>query len=163
MRPEVTRLGGVRDPDSAFLVQRGLKTCFVRYREQSASTQRIAEFLLAHPAIVRVQYPGLASHPQHELARRQMSEFGSVLSLELRGGAEAAGRFAEALQLFAMASSLGATDSLVLPPQMIGARDLGAEQLRLSGIGPGTVRLSIGLEDTADLLSDLAQALATAG
>ncbi len=163
MRAEFTLLGAVLDPHAAFLVQRGLKTYFVRFREQSASAQRIAEYLLTHPAIARVQYPGLASHPQHELARRQMSEFGSVLSFELRCGAEAGGRFAEALQLFAMAASLGATDSLVLPPQMIGARDLNAEQLRLSGIGPGTVRLSIGLEDSADLLADLAQALAAAG
>jgi cystathionine beta-lyase/cystathionine gamma-synthase len=163
MRPEFTLLGGVLDPHAAFLVQRGLKTYFVRYREQSASTQRIADFLLTQPAILRVQYPGLASHPRHELARAQMSDFGSVLSFELRGGPEAGRRFAEALQLFAMASSLGATDSLVLPPQLIGPRDLNAEQLRLSGIGPGTVRLSIGLEDTADLLSDLAQALALAG
>ena len=163
MRPEFTLLGGVLDPHAAFLVQRGLKTYFVRYREQSASAQRIAEFLLAHPAVSGVQYPGLASHPRHELARSQMSEFGSVLSFELRGGPEAGRRFAEAVQLFAMASSLGATDSLVLPPQLLGARDLNAEQLRLAGIGPGTVRLSIGLEDSADLLSDLAQALAVAG
>jgi cystathionine beta-lyase/cystathionine gamma-synthase len=163
MRPEFTLLGAVLDPHSAFLVQRGLKTYFVRYREQSVSAQRIAEFLLAHPAIARVQYPGLASDPCHELARSQMSEFGSVLSFELRGGPEAARRFADGLQLFAMAASLGATDSLVLPPQMIGTRDLNAEQLRLSGIGPGTVRLSIGLEDSTDLLSDLAQALEATG
>src|SRR5882672_6250691 len=163
MRREFTLLGAVLDPHAAFLVQRGLKTYCVRYREQSASAQRIAEFLLTHPAIVRIQYPGLAAHPRHELARSQMSDFGSVLSLELRGGPEAARRFAECLQLFAMAASLGATDSLVLPPQMIGTRDLNAEQLRLSGIGPGTVRLSIGLEDTTDLLSDLAQALTAAG
>ncbi|HKC16348.1 MAG TPA: aminotransferase class I/II-fold pyridoxal phosphate-dependent enzyme [Steroidobacteraceae bacterium] len=162
MRPEFTLLGGVLDPHAAFLAQRGLKTYFVRYREQSRSAQRIAEFLLNHPAILRVQYPGLASHPRHELARSQMSEFGSVLSFELRGGAEAGRHFAEALQLFAMAASLGATDSLVLPPQLIGVRDLNAEQLQLSGIGPATVRLSIGLEDTADLLADLAQALAAA-
>jgi len=163
MRPEFNLLGGVLDPHAAFLVQRGLKTYFVRYREQSASAQRLAEFLLTHPGIARVQYPGLASHPGHELARSQMSDFGSVLSFELRGGPEAGRRFAEALRLFAMASSLGATDSLVLPPQMIGVRDLNAEQLRLSGIGPGTVRLSIGLEDSADLLADLAQALEAAG
>jgi cystathionine beta-lyase/cystathionine gamma-synthase len=162
VRPEFTLLGGVLDPHAAFLVQRGLKTYFVRYREQSMSTQRIAEFLLGQRAVSQVYYPGLASHPRHELARSQMSEFGSVLSFELRGGAEAGRRFAEALQLFAMAASLGATDSLVLPPQMLGARDLSAEQLRLSGIGPGTVRLSIGLEDTADLLADLAQALEAA-
>jgi len=162
MRPEFTLLGGVLDPHAAFLVQRGLKTYFIRYREQSRSAQRIAEFLLSHPAVLQVRYPGLASHPRHELARSQMSEFGSVLSFELRGGAEAGRRFAEALQLFAMAASLGATDSLVLPPQLIGVRDLNPEQVRLSGIGRGTVRLSIGLEDAADLLADLAQALAAA-
>jgi cystathionine beta-lyase/cystathionine gamma-synthase len=162
LRAEFNLLGAVLDPHAAFLVQRGLKTYIVRYREQSRSAQRVAEYLLAHPAVSRVHYPGLASHPRHELARSQMSEFGSVLSFELRGGAEAGRRFAEALALFALAASLGATDSLVLPPQLIGARDLNADQLSLAGIGPGTVRLAIGLEDTADLLADLAQALATA-
>jgi cystathionine beta-lyase/cystathionine gamma-synthase len=88
-----------------------------------------------------------------------MSDFGAVLSFDLRGGAEAARRFAESIQLFAMAASLGATDSLVLPSQLLGAQDLDAEQRRVAGIGAGTVRLSIGLESIDDLLADLSQAL----
>jgi cystathionine beta-lyase/cystathionine gamma-synthase len=89
-----------------------------------------------------------------------MREFGAVVSFDLRAGAQAAQRFAEALQLFAMAASLGATDSLVMPPQLLGSRDLNDEQQRLAGLAPGTVRLSIGLEDTEDLIEDVEQALA---
>lgn len=159
LRTDFTMLGGVLDPHAAFLLQRGLKTYFVRYREQSASAQQVAEYLLQHPAVSAVHYPGLGSDPGHELARAQMSEFGTVVSFDLRGGAEAGRLFAEALQLFAMTASLGATESLVVPPQMMGSRDLTDEQQQLSGVGMGTVRLSIGLEDTGDLLEDLGQAL----
>ena len=159
LRPDFNALGNALDPHAAFLVQRGLKTYLVRYREQSANAQRVAEFLAAHPAVEAVHYPGLASHPGHALAREQMSDFGAVLSFDLRAGGEAGRRFAESVELFAMAASLGATDSLVLPPQLLGARDLDAGQQRLAGIGAGTVRLSIGLESIDDLLADLAQAL----
>jgi cystathionine beta-lyase/cystathionine gamma-synthase len=160
MRPDFTVLGGVLDPHAAFLLQRGLKTYFVRYSTQCASAQRIAEFLSTHAAVERTHYPGLPGHPGHELARQQMREFGAVVSFDLRAGAQAAQRFAEALQLFAMAASLGATDSLVMPPQLLGSRDLNDEQQRLAGLAPGTVRLSIGLEDTEDLIEDVEQALA---
>jgi cystathionine beta-lyase/cystathionine gamma-synthase len=162
LRPEFTVLGGVLDPHAAFLLQRGLKTYFVRYRMQCDSTQRIAEFLSTHPAVERTHYPGLATHPRHALAREQMSDFGAVVSFDLRAGAQAARRFAEALQLFAMAASLGATDSLVMPPQLLGSRDLSDEQQREAGIAAGTVRLSIGLEDIDELIADLEQALAVA-
>ncbi len=91
-----------------------------------------------------------------------MSDFGAVVSFSLRDGAEAGRRFTDALKLFSMAASVGATDSLVLPPQMLAGRDLTDEQRRISGVGPGTVRLSIGLEDIDDLLEDIAQALAAA-
>lgn len=159
LRPDFTLLGGTLDPHAAFLIQRGLKTYFVRYRAQCASAQRVAEFLAAQPQVARVHYPGLDTHPGHVLAREQMIDFGAVISFDLHAGAEAGRRFTEALQLFAMAASLGATESLVIPPQMMGARDLTPEQLRSSGIAPGTVRLSIGLEDIDDLLADLQQAL----
>jgi cystathionine beta-lyase/cystathionine gamma-synthase len=162
LRPDFTLFGGVLDPHAAFLIQRGLKTYFVRYRAQCASAQRVAEFLEAHAAVAQVQYPGLASHPQHQLAHRQMTEFGAVVTFDLRAGAEYGRRFTEALKLFAITASLGATESLVIPPQMIGSRDLTPEQLRQSGVGVGTVRLSIGLEDCDDLLEDLEQALAKA-
>ncbi|MGH8253146.1 MAG: trans-sulfuration enzyme family protein [Steroidobacteraceae bacterium] len=159
LRPDFNALGNALDPHAAFLVQRGLKTYLVRYREQSANAQRVAEFLVAHPAVEKVHYPGLASDAGHALAREQLSDFGAVVSFDLRGGGEAGRRFAESVKLFAMAASLGATDSLVLPPQLLGAHDLDAEQQRVAGIGAGTVRLSIGLESPDDLLADLAQAL----
>jgi cystathionine gamma-synthase len=131
----------------------------VRYRTQSQSAQRVAEFLAQHPAVERAHYPGLPSHPGHALARAQMSEFGAVVSFDLRGGAEAGRRFTDALQYFSMAASVGAADSLVMPPQLLASRDLNEEQRRISAVGPGTVRLSIGLEDLDDLLEDLEQAL----
>lgn len=159
LRSDFTLLGGALDPHAAFLVQRGLKTYMLRYREQSASAMKVAQFLAQHAAVARVHYAGLATHPQHALASRQLREFGALLSFELRGGAEAGRRFAEALQLFAIAASLGATESLVIPPQLMGTQDLSAAELALSGIGPGTVRLAIGLEDIEDLLEDIAQAL----
>jgi cystathionine beta-lyase/cystathionine gamma-synthase len=162
LRPEFSALGAVLDPHAAFLLQRGLKTYFVRYRTQCASAQRIAEYLSTHPAVERTHYPGLPGHPRHALAREQMSEFGAVVSFDLRAGAKAARRFAETLQLFAMAASLGATDSLVMPSQLLGSRDLNDEQQRQAGIAAGTVRLSIGLEDLDDLIEDIQQALSAA-
>jgi cystathionine beta-lyase/cystathionine gamma-synthase len=162
LRPDFTLLGSVLDPHAAFLLQRGLKTYFVRYQAQCASAQRIAEFLAAHPAVERTHYPGLPSFASHALARSQMKEFGAIVSFDLRAGAEAGRRFAEALQLFSMAASLGATESLVMPPQMLGSRDPNEELQALSGVGPGTTRLSIGLEDIDDLLEDLNQALQAA-
>jgi cystathionine beta-lyase/cystathionine gamma-synthase len=160
LRTDFGTLGGTLDPHAAFLILRGLKTYFVRYREQCASAMRVAELLNTHPAVARVHYPGLPTHPQHELARAQMRELGTIVALDLKGGAQAARRFADALKLFALAASLGSTESLVVAPQMMGSRDLSAEQLRLSSLTDGTVRLSIGLEDIDDLLEDVNQALA---
>jgi cystathionine beta-lyase/cystathionine gamma-synthase len=162
MRQDFSILGGVLDPHAAFLLQRGLKTYFARYRMQCVSAQRVAEFLSAHPAVERTHYPGLPGHPGHALACAQMSEVGAVVSFDLRTGAQAARRFAEALQLFAMAASLGATDSLVMPSQLLGSRDLSEEQQRQAGIAAGTVRLSIGLEDVDDLIEDVEQGLLAA-
>jgi cystathionine beta-lyase/cystathionine gamma-synthase len=159
LRADFALLGGALDPHAAFLIQRGLKTCLLRYREHSVTALRIATYLEKHPAVSRVHYPGLPSHVGHALAARQMSEFGALLSFDLRAGAEAGRRLAESLQLFAIAASLGATESLVIPPQMMGTQDLSEDELRRSGIGAGTVRLSIGLEDVEDLQADLAQAL----
>ena len=156
-------LGGVLDPHAAFLIQRGLKTYFVRYRAQCVTAQRIAELLAAHSAVERVHYPGLRGHPQYALARAQMREAGSIVSFDLRGGQQAAGRFVDALELFALTSSLGSTESLVVAPQMMSVKDLSSEQRRLSGISPGTVRLAIGLEDAEDLAGDVMRALDAAG
>jgi cystathionine beta-lyase/cystathionine gamma-synthase len=162
MRADFGAIGGTLDPHAAFLIQRGLKTYFLRYSAQCASAQQIAEFLSEHPAVERVHYPGLPSHPQHPLARAQMSEFGSIVTFDLKGGFAAGERFADSLQLFALTASLGSTESLIVAPQMMKSRDLSPEQQRCSAVTEGTVRLSIGLEDTDDLREDLAQALAVA-
>ena len=162
MRTDFGALGGTLDPHAAFLILRGLKTYFVRYRAQSASAARVAQLLAEHPAVARVHYPGLASHPQRALAVQQMQDFGTVVSFDLKGGAPAARRFADALELFALAASLGATESLVLTPQMMGSRELNAAEQRMSAVTDGTIRLSIGLEDVDDLITDVSRALAAA-
>ena len=162
MRADFAVLGGALDPHAAFLMLRGLKTYFVRYRAQCASAMRIAERLAAHPAVARVHYPGLPGHPQHALAAQQMEDFGTIVSFDLRGGAAAARRFADTLELFAIAASLGSTESLVVTPPLMGHRDLNVEQRRIAALTDGTIRLSIGLEDTEDLLADVTRALAVA-
>ena len=163
MRADFAVLGGTLDPHTAFLILRGMKTYFVRYRAQCASAMRIAQLLAAHPAVERVHYPGLATHPQHALAARQMQEFGTIVSFDLRGGATAVRRCAEALQLFALAASLGSGESLAVTAQMMGHRELSAEQQRLAAVTEGTMRLSIGLEDLEDLEADLRHALEVTG
>jgi cystathionine beta-lyase/cystathionine gamma-synthase len=159
MRPDFSVLGALLDPHAAFLIQRGLKTYFVRYTAQTANAQKIAEFLEAHPAVSRCHYPGLPSHPQFALSRKQMKEPGTVVTFDLRDGSEAARKFSEGLKLFALTASLGSTESLVMPPQLVGSRDFTPEQVKQSGLGPGTVRLSIGLEDVGDLITDIDEAL----
>ena len=162
LRTDFGALGGTLDPHAAWLILRGLKTYFVRYQAECASALRIAQFLADHPAVARVHYPGLPTHPQHALAARQMQDFGSIVSFDLRGGAAAARRFADTLELFARTASLGSTESLVVTAQMMGGRELDAELQRLSAVTHGTIRLSIGLEDTEDLIADLTHALAAA-
>lgn len=162
MRPDWDLFGAQLDPHAAFLLMRGMKTYFLRYRAQCASAQAVAELLAAHPAVRNVRYPGLPSHPAAALARSQMQEFGTVVTFDLVAGAEAGRRFTEALELFACTASLGSTESLVMPPQLMRPRDFTPEQMAWSGLGEGTTRLSIGLEDIADLQADLLQALAVA-
>ena len=160
MRTDWGTLGGTLDPHAAFLILRGLKTYFVRYEAQCTSAMKIAAQLAAHPAVARVHYPGLPTHPRHELAKAQMKQFGTIVTFDLKGGADAGARFVGALQLFALTASLGSTESLVVAPSMMGSRDLTQDQLRTSALTEGTVRMSIGLEDVDDLLEDVNQALA---
>jgi cystathionine beta-lyase/cystathionine gamma-synthase len=162
MRTDFSALGGVLDPHAAYLILRGLKTYFVRYQAQSASAAQIAQLLAAHPAVARVHYPGLATHPQHQLAARQMRDFGTIVSFDLKGGEAAGRRFADALELFALAASLGSTESLVVTPAMMGGHESDPARQRISGISAGTIRLSIGLEDPEDLAADVARALEAA-
>jgi cystathionine beta-lyase/cystathionine gamma-synthase len=162
MRRDVVTLGPSLDPHAAFLIQRGMRTYFLRYERQCASALEIARWLAAQPRIREVFYPGLESHPGHALARAQMSEFGTIVTFDLDGGFAAGDRFADALEYFSISASLGSTESLVMPPRLIGGQDLSADQRRTAKLSPGTVRLSIGLEDTEDLLEDLKQALRAA-
>ena len=124
MRHDFGAIGGTLDPHAAFLILRGMKTYFVRYQAQSASAMKVAELLAAHPAVARVHYPGLPSHPQHALAREQLKDFGTIVSFDLKGGADAGAKFADSLELFALAASLGSTESLIVAPQMMGGREL---------------------------------------
>jgi cystathionine beta-lyase/cystathionine gamma-synthase len=159
MRKDIGPMGAALDPNAAFLIQRGMRTYFLRYERQCANALSVSEFLLQDPRVKRVHYPGLASHPQHALARRQMKDFGTVVTIELDGGYKEGGRFAECLELFSIAASVGSTESLVMPPQLLHGGDYTAEQRAQSLVGKGTVRLSIGLEDVEDLKDDLLQAL----
>lgn len=162
IRREGVLLGPLLDPHAAFLVMRGMKTYYLRYEAQAASAMRIATFLAGHPAVSRVHYPGLRDHPRHALAREQMHEFGSIVSFDLAGGAEAVRPFMDTLEFFAITPSLGSVESLAMPPQLLGVRGLSKEQRAMSGIGEGTVRLSIGIEDTDELIGDLEAALGRA-
>jgi cystathionine beta-lyase/cystathionine gamma-synthase len=159
IRREGVLLGPLLDPHAAFLVMRGMKTYYLRYEAQAAAAQRIATFLAEHPAVARVHYPGLPDHPRHALARTQMREFGSIVSFDLARGAEAVRPFVDALEFFAVTPSLGSVESLAMPPQFLRVRGLPAELQALSGIGDGTIRLSIGIEDADELIGDLESAL----
>ncbi len=159
MRKDVVSMGPTLDPHAAFLIQRGMRTYFLRYQRQCANALEVARYLQAHARVRRVFHPGLETHPQHALATRQMSDFGTIVSFELDGGIDDGNRFAQALQYFALTSSVGSTESLVMPPQFLGGQEFTAAQREVSLIGRGTVRLSIGIEEAADLIADLAQAL----
>jgi cystathionine beta-lyase/cystathionine gamma-synthase len=162
MRKDIAAIGAALDPHAAFLIQRGMRTYFLRYERQCATALAVSRFLQTHPNVAAVHYPGLAEHPQHALARRQMKDFGAVVSLEIAGGAQDAARFADSLQYFSITPSVGSTESLVMPPQLLGGGEFDAAQRAASLLRPGTVRLSIGLEDESDLIEDISQALAKA-
>lgn len=153
-------VGGIQGPFDSFLALRGLKTLHLRMKAHCENAQVLAEWLGAHPAIEKVLYPGLASHPQHELARRQMHGFGGMVSIYLKGGADAARRFCERTKLFALAESLGGVESLVNHPAIMTHASVPAERRAELGIFDNLVRLSVGVEDVQDLQDELAAALA---
>ena len=159
MTKDVVSIGPTLDPHAAFLIQRGMRTFFLRYQRQCATALAVSRMLSDDQRVARVFYPGLESHPQHALASRQMSDFGAVVSFELNGGHAETDRFANALKYFSMAASLGSAESLVMPARLLGAADLTAEQRKQAWMTPGTVRLSIGIEDEEDLIGDLRGAL----
>jgi len=151
--------GAVQGPFDSFLALRGLKTLHLRMKAHCENAQAIAEFLQAHDAVKDVIYPGLASHPQHALARRQMDGFGGMVSFRIKGGFDAAKRFCERTQLFTLAESLGGVESLVNHPAVMTHASVPEPTRERLGIGPELVRLSVGVEAPEDLRADLERAL----
>jgi cystathionine gamma-synthase len=152
-------LGGVPDPMGCYLLGRGLKTFALRMAQHNASGQALAEYLERHPKVKKVHYPGLLSHPDHAVAVRQMRGFGGVVSFELDGSLEDCSRFVDALRIPQIAPSLGGVESLVEQPSLMSFYELTPEERAHIGIQDNLVRFSIGIEDTADLIRDLEQAL----
>jgi cystathionine gamma-synthase len=149
-------------PFDAYLTLRGVRTLFARLDRQQANAAAVAAFLQGHSAVSAVHYPGLPGHPGHAVAKRQQTGFGAMLSFELNGGAEAIGRFVEAVEVFTLAESLGGVESLVVHPATMTHVGMGPDARRAAGLGDGLLRLSIGLEAEADLIADLEAALAAA-
>jgi cystathionine gamma-lyase len=152
-------VGAVPGPQDCFLVLRGTKTLGLRVDRHCASARTVATFLERHPQAVRVFYPGLASHPGHDVAARQQRDFGGIVSFELEGGLDAVRRFCSALRLWTVAESLGAVTSLLCHPATMTHASVEPEVRLKNGIGDGLLRLSVGIEDVADLVADLDQAL----
>ena len=153
-------IGGVQGPFDSFLALRGLKTLHLRMQAHNANALALAQWLEGQAGVERVLYPGLPSHPQHELAKRQMAGFGGIISVYLDGGFDAAKRFCEGLGVFTLAESLGGVESLANHPAVMTHASVPAERRAEIGIGDNLVRLSVGVEDVEDLRADLAHALA---
>ncbi|MDY0021769.1 cystathionine gamma-synthase [Arenimonas caeni] len=153
-------VGGVQGPFDSFLALRGLKTLHLRMKAHCANALELAQWLETHPKVEKVIYPGLASHPQHELAKKQMHGFGGMVSIVLKGGFEAAKRFCERTELFALAESLGGVESLVNHPAIMTHASVPPERRAALGISDALVRLSVGVEDVSDLRAELERALA---
>lgn len=154
-------LGGVLDPHACYLLIRGLKTFALRVGQQNVSAQAIAEMLEVHPKVRRVYYPGLASHPHHEIAFQQMRGYGGVVSFEIDGDLDRTSRFIDAIHIARIAPSLGGVESLIEQPALMSFYELTTEERLAVGIKDNLVRMSVGVEDTLDLLGDLEQALAS--
>jgi cystathionine beta-lyase/cystathionine gamma-synthase len=159
IRHKLNHLGGSMDPHAVFLLNRGMKTLALRVRHQNQSSLRIAQFLESHPAISRVNYAGLESHPRHARARELFTGFGGVLSFELRGSAERADRFMRATTIPIVAPSLGGSQSLLIRPAVTSHAGMAPEDRLRAGITDGLVRMSVGLEDTDEVIEDLDRAL----
>lgn len=160
---EVIRLmrswGQAIDPHAAWLIERGMKTLAVRMARHNSNGMAVAGFLEGHAGVAAVSYPGLASHPDHELATRTLAGFGGMVGVTLKGGVAGVERFLKRLRLFIHAPSLAGVESLVSEPRLTSHKGQSAEQLAGAGILPGFVRLSCGIEDPEDLIADLEQAL----
>jgi cystathionine gamma-synthase len=164
LRQSQGMLGGVIDPHAAYLLERGLKTLQLRVSRQNETAQAVAEYLEQHPKIGRVWYPGLPSHPDHQVACQQMRGFGGVVSFEIgpiigEDPLHTASRFVDALKIPYLAASLGGVESLIEQPALMSYYELSTEERLAIGIKDNLVRFAIGIEDTVDILADLAQAL----
>ncbi len=151
--------GGIPDPQSAWLLMRGVKTLKIRMEAHNQNGMHIAQFLENHPRVDRVYYPGLQSHPQHELAKRQMKGFGGMVSFEVATGNDALGKFLGKLRICKLAVSLGGVESLICPPALTTHRRLSQSERVKAGIRDNLLRLSVGIEDAHDLIEDFDQAL----
>lgn len=152
-------VGAVPGPFDCWLTLRGLKTLAIRMREHQANASKLAQWLSEHPEVERVIYPGLPSHPQHELAKRQMSGFGGMVSFVVRGGLEKAKKVLEGTKIFLLAESLGGVESLIEHPAIMTHASIPPERRREIGISDGLIRLSVGIEAYEDLQRDLECAL----
>lgn len=158
--PHLKDFGGIMAPFNAWLLSRGLKTLSVRMERHCENAQKVAEYLEKHPAIEAVYYPGLPSHPQHELAKKQMDGFGGMMSFELKGGIEAGKTLMNSVKMISLAVSLGCVDTLIQHPASMTHSPVPREDRLKAGITDGLVRLSVGIEDVEDIIADLDQALA---
>ncbi len=159
MHEDTFEMGAVLDPHAAYLIQRGMKTYTLRYERQCQNALKIAQWLEQKSAVKKVYYPGLKSHPDFELAKKQLKDFGTVVSLELDDQHSSAETFIDTLKLIQLSGSLGSTETLVAPCELFYGSDLTTEQKSRALISSHTVRLAIGTEDCQDLISDLEQAL----
>lgn len=148
-------VGAILSPFDSWLVMRGIKTLAVRMERHEKNAMKIAKYLEEHPLVEKVYYPGLPSHPQHELAKRQMRGFGGMLSFELKGGLKEAVKFVESLEIFALAESLGGVESLIELPALMTHASLPKEEREKVGIKDSLIRVSVGIEDVGDLIEDL--------
>jgi len=155
-------VGGVSGAMDSFLVLRGVKTLGVRMERHAQNAMKVAEFLASHPKVNKATYPGLTSHPQHALARKQMTGFGGMLTFDIKGGLEAARTFLKTVKVFACAESLGGVESLIEHPAIMTHASVPKETREVLGISDGLIRLSVGIEDAQDLIDDLKQALKVA-
>jgi cystathionine gamma-synthase len=152
-------VGSTAPAFDSYMTLRGVRTLFVRIRQQQQSAQAVAEWLEKHPAVAAVHYPGLKSHTQHELAKKQQLGFGAMMSFELKGGLDAVKTVLDAIDLFSLAESLGGIESLMVHPASMTHAAMSPEAQAVAGITGGLLRISVGLEDADDLIKALERAL----
>ncbi|MBZ5498312.1 MAG: cystathionine gamma-synthase [Acidobacteriia bacterium] len=155
-------VGAVPGPTDSWLVLRGIKTLILRMERHCANAAAVADFLASHPSVTRVNYPGRRDHPQHALAARQMKGFGGMVSFEVQGGLEAARRVVSSTRIFALAESLGGVESLIEAPALMTHSSIPRELRLQQGLADGLIRISVGIEEVADLIGDLEEALKSA-